>query len=327
MVVSPLSVRRKGGPRWVVSQGTNEPAASLSLRWRRAQRRALFRVVRMLVRALGFDSARTLGTWLGALQYRFGARTRQSCLQGVAALTGRKVEDPEVVQTVRSGYRVNTIAVLEVLSMVDRKLDASRLKALCRVDGLPLLEEALSGRGAILLATHSGNSLLLAALLADAGWPVTVVYRHARMMSMGFFAEGLPRYGIQGILANEGFKAYARMLDALRHNRILFAMMDQGVKQAETGVPVRFLGKDMPMPGGVVQLARQSRAPIVPVTALAADPVWHFAMEPRLNFQPGGTIEEDTGVVLKHIEGQILAYPGLWSWHQRRWKNYPVAMP
>ncbi|MEO6079307.1 MAG: lysophospholipid acyltransferase family protein [Steroidobacteraceae bacterium] len=300
-------------------------AADLGLRWRRARRRALFQFARALMRVLGFGSARQLGAWLGGLQYHLDGRVRQRCLRDLAALSGLGADDPTVAETLRSGYRVNTGAVLEVLSMVDRKLAAPLLKSLCRVDGLPLLESALTGRGAILLATHSGNSLLLAAQLADAGWPVTVVYRHARMMSVEFFAEGLPRYGIQGILANEGFKAYARMLDALRHNRILFAMMDQGVKQAETGVPVRFLGKDMPMPGGVVQLARQSRAPILPVTTLAADPVWHFAIEPRIAFQPGGTVEEDTGVVLQQVEQQILAHPQLWSWHQRRWRNFPMA--
>jgi lauroyl/myristoyl acyltransferase len=301
------------------------PEPDLALRWRRAQRRALFRTVRALMRRLGFGRARQLGEWLGALQYHLDGETRRRCQQDLAALMGRAAEDPEVVRTLRSGYRVNTIAILEVLSMVDRKIDASLLGSLCRVDGLPVLEAARTGRGAILLATHSGNSLLMAAQLADAGWPVTVVYRHARMMSVEFFAEGLPRYGIQGILANEGFKAYARMIDALRHNRILFAMMDQGVKQAETGVPMRFLGKDMPMPGGVVQLARQTRAPILPVTSLAADPVWHFAIEPRIAFQPGGTVEEDTAQVLRHVEQQVLAHPELWSWHQRRWRNFPMA--
>jgi lauroyl/myristoyl acyltransferase len=300
-------------------------APDLGLRWRRARRRALFRFARWLIRMLGFGNARPVGAWLGSLQYRLDSRVRRRCLEDLAVLMRRKPDDEEVARTLRSGFRVNTMAVLEVLSMVDRKLDAASLKSLCRIDGMPLLESALSGRGVILLATHSGNSLLLAAQLADAGWPVTVVYRHARMMSMEFFAEGLPRYGMQGILANDGFKAYARMLDALRHNRILFAMMDQGVKQAETGVPVRFLGKDMPMPGGVVQLARHSRAPILPVTTIASDPVWHFAIEPRLVFQPGGTVEEDTGVVLQHVERQILAHPELWSWHQRRWKYFPMA--
>jgi KDO2-lipid IV(A) lauroyltransferase len=176
-----------------------------------------------------------------------------------------------------------------------------------------------------LLATHSGNSLLLAAQLADSGLPVTIVYRQARMMSLQFFVDGLPRYGFEGILANEGFKAYARMIDSLRHNRILFAMMDQGVKKAETGVPLRFLGKDMPMPGGVVQLARQTRAPILPVTTLAADPLWRFAIGPRLQLVPGGSIEQDTAEVLQHVEAQILAHPELWSWQHRRWRNFPVA--
>lgn len=297
----------------------------LRLRLRRARMRALFLAVRQLMRWWGFDGARPLGTVLGALQYRGDGRMRRSCQADIAALLGCAAGDPRVARILASACRVNTIAVLEVLSMVDRKLDERRLRERCQVEGLEHLEAARTGRGAILLATHSGNSLLLAAQLAASGVPVTVVYRRARMMSLEFFAEGLPRYGFDGILANEGFRAYARMVDALRHNRVLFAMMDQGVKEAETGVPLRFLGKDMPMPGGVVQLARQTRAPIVPVETLAADPVWRFRIEPRLALQPGGTIEQDVAEVARHMERQILAHPELWSWHQRRWRKYPLA--
>lgn len=303
------------------------PVAELRLGVARAWRRGLFLFARWLVRRVGFDGIRPLGALLARVHYALGGRTRRACLAGIAAVQGRSPADAGVVRTLRSAYRVNTIAVLEVLSMVDRRLDAARLHDRCRIDGIENLVAARQGRGAILLATHSGNSLLLAAQLADAGWPVTVVYRHARMMSVEFFATGLPRYGIEGILANEGFKAYARMIDALRKDRLLFAMVDQGVKQAETGVPVRFLGKDMPMPGGVVQLQRNSRAPILPVTALAADPLWHFAIEPPLRLVPGGTIEQDTAEVLRHVESQVLAHPELWSWHQRRWRKYPLAAP
>lgn len=273
----------------------------------------------------GFGAARPLGTLLGAMHYLLGVTDRRQCLQDLAPLLGRRSGDALVERTLRNAYRVNTIAVLEVLSMVDRQLDAATLQRNCRVEGLENLQRALTGKGAILLATHSGNSLLLAAQLATQGLPVTVVYRQARMMSMQFFAEGLPRYGIDGILANEGFRAYARMVDALRHNRILFAMVDQGVKQAETGVEMNFLGKRMPMPGGVMQLARQTRAPIVPVIALESDPAWRFAVEPALRFQPGGTLEDDMAVVLAEVERQILAHPELWSWQQRRWRDFALA--
>jgi len=294
-------------------------------KWHRPARRVLFLLVRALMRRLGFAGARRIGPALGALHYLLGARERKRCLHDLAALQHLEPGDPRVVSQLREAYRVNTIAVLEVLAMVDRKVEVAQLQSQCRVDGLPILEAARTGRGVILLATHSGNSLLLAVQLADAGWPVTIVYRHARMMSEQFFAQGLPRYGIQGILANEGFRAYAQMLDALRHNRILFAMMDQGVKEAESGISMQFLGKTMPMPGGVMQLARQSRAPIVPIVTLAAEPVWHFSLQSPIVFQPGGTLEEDLRIVLDVVERQIMERPQLWSWHQRRWRDFPVA--
>ena len=214
--------------------------------WGRLGRRLLFLSARSAMRLGGFHAARPLGSAMAALQYTFGVAERRHCLHDLARLLQREPGDPQVEKLLREAYRVNTRAVLEVLSMVDRQLDAATLQASCQVEGLQYLEEARRGRGAILLATHSGNSLLLAAQLAQRGVPVTVVYRHARMMSMQFFADGLPRYGIDGILANEGFRAYARMIDALRHDRVLFAMVDQGVRAAETGMEMTFLGKRMP---------------------------------------------------------------------------------
>ncbi len=209
--------------------------------------------------------------------------------------------------------------------MVDRRLDALQMRELCRIDGITNLENAYGGRGVIMLAMHSGNSLMLAGQLADAGWPISIVYHQTRMQPNNFFSEGLSRYGFEAILANEGFRAYARMLDSLRRNRVLFAMMDQGVELAESGLMMRFLGKDMPMPGGVVQLARHTRAPIVPIVTLAAEPIWHFAVEPSFKLPPGNTVEEDTARVLQEMESQILARPQLWSWPHRRWRNFPVA--
>ena len=132
----------------------------------RAQRRVLFLVMRTIMRCFGFDCARRIGPALGTLHYALGRSTRNTCLEGLAALQGRRIDDRELVRVLRNAYRVNTTAVLEVLSMVDRKLDAARLQARCRVDGVEHLEAARNGRGAILLATHSGNSLLLAAQLA-----------------------------------------------------------------------------------------------------------------------------------------------------------------
>jgi lauroyl/myristoyl acyltransferase len=299
--------------------------AERSRRLRRLRRRILFLFARTLMRAFGFSAARYVGRAVGAFQYLSQRRTRQRCLQDLAMLQNRSPDDPLVVRQLREAYRVYVTAVLEVLAMCDRKVDAKTLQRRCRIDGLPLLEAAMRSGGVILLVTHSGNSLLLAARLATEGWPMTVVYRQARMMSADFFRKGLAKYGIEGIPANDGLKAYAKMRNALRHRRIVFVMIDQGVKHPKDGVLMRFLGKDMPMPAGPAHLARRSGAPILPLVTLGADPAWHFTIEPAVPLTPGNPLEVDIETLVRLTERQLLERPQLWSWPYRRWRKFPLA--
>ena len=251
---------------------------------------------------------------------------RERCLQDLARLQHRDPSDPLVAQQLLSSYCNYATATMQVLAMCDRRLDPDLLNRECRTDGLERLHAALKdARGAILLATHSGNSLLLAAQLASSGLPMTVVYRQALMMSDEFFAEGLPRYGIEGVAANEGAKAYAKMRRAIKNNRVVLIMIDQGVKVAKDGIPLRFLGKDMPMPAGPAQLARVSGAPIFPLTTIGAEPVWHFVIEPAVQLQAGATLEQDVEQLLQENERQIMAHPEFWSWPYRRWRKFPLA--
>lgn len=299
---------------------------SVPLLWRRARRRLMFLMMRSVMRLAGFGSARPLGRLLGALHYCFAWRERRRCVRDMAAVLGRPADDPSVRAQMREAYRVNTVAVLEILAMFDRHQDERVLARQCEIEGLERLQLALAGgRGAILLAAHMGNGALLATSLAGAGWPVSVVYRQARMMSAGFFDRGLPLYGIEGILANSGLRAYARMLEALRRGRIVFVMMDQGTKAAQDGIILRFLGKDMPISAGPAQLARHSRAPVLPVLTTAADPVWRFTIDPPLTGVAGASLEADVESLARVSERQILRYPQLWSWHHRRWRKYPLA--
>lgn len=293
---------------------------------RRKRRRLMFLGLRGLVRVLGFGGAGALGSVLGELQFRIARSTRERCTQGMAAVLGRAADDPLLHAQLREAYRRNTAAVLEVMAMFDRPLDAPQLAARCAVEGLDHLHAALAGgRGAILLATHSGNAALLALHLASTGIPVSVVFRQSRMMSADFFAQGLARYGVDGILANEGLKAYGRMLGALRRGSVVFLMMDQGVKQASDGLPTRFLGKDLPLSAGPAQLARHARAPLLPAITIAAEPQWRFRLEASVERTAGTTLEQDFEQLVRLTERQILLAPQLWSWQQRRWRLFPLA--
>ena len=296
-------------------------------RWlRRLRRRATFLATQQLMRTTGFASARRIGRLLADIQYGLSWRVRRRCARDLALLLGRPAGDPSVRGQLRQAYRVNTIAVLEVLAMFDRRLDDKVLNAASETEGLERLRAALdAGRGAILLGAHMGNGALLTARLARAGWPISVVYRQARMMSGGFFERGLSLYGIEGIPANAGLRAYVQMLDALKRGRVLFVIMDQGAKAAQDGIVLRFLGKEMPMSAGPAQLARQSGAPVLPLLTTAAEPVWKFTIGAPVARVPGASLESEVGQLARVTEQNILRYPQLWSWHHRRWRKFPMA--
>ncbi len=299
---------------------------SLRLRIRRKRKRLMFLTARTLVRCAGFARVRGLGRFLGDLQYLFSPRGRTQQLRDVAAVLGEPGVDARVKSTLREAYRVNTAAVLEILAMFDRRQDSVLSDSRCELDGIEHLQEALAkGRGAILLPSHAGNGAALAVRLANQGRPVSVVYKQSRMMTAGFFERGFTLYGIDGILANEGIKAYGKMLGALRKGRILFVMLDQGTKLSQDGVMLRFLGKDMPISAGPAQLARHSGAPVLPVATVSADPAWRFRIDAPLVRVSGASLEADTEQLARVTESLILQQPQLWSWQHRRWRNFPLA--
>ncbi len=295
-------------------------------RWqpRRVWRRFMFLGLRSLLRTAGFGRAHSIGTLLGEIQFRLDGRLRNSLQRDIAVALGRRSDDPSVAVLLREAYRVNNAAVLEIMSMLDRRQDTSRLIARCELDGVEHLRAAMAqGRGAMLLATHMGNMALPLIKLVEAGWHVSVVYRRAKMMSSNFLQAGLEQYGIQGILANSGIQAYGQILSALKQGRIVLVMLDQGSSNAR-GVMQNFLGKAMPMPAGPAQLIRVSRAPVLPLVMTRAGPNWRFTIEPPVPFG-SGTVESDVALLSHLTEQQILRSPQFWSWHHRRWSQLPAA--
>lgn len=286
----------------------------------------MFLALRTAVRAVGFERARTVGEALGELQFRLAFRERHRCTRDLTQLLERPQGDPETRSRLRQAYRVNTGAILQVMAMFEREVPAETVLRDCALEGEAHLHAALAqGRGAIVMAAHMGNALLVAVRLAQAGLPVSVVYRQARMMSEQWFGPGLARYGIEPILANQGIKAYARMLAAVRKNRIVFVLMDQGVGSAKDGVPVRFLGKDMPMPAGPAMLSRHAKAPVLPLATVGARPAWSFRLEPPVPRIADSSLDDDVRQLLAITERHVREHPELWTWQQRRWRHFPMA--
>ncbi len=285
----------------------------------------MFATLLSLVRAVGFRRVRALGYLLGELEFRLTFLSRRRYVRELATILGRTANDPAVHEQMRHAYRINTAAVLEILAMVDRQQDESVLLPLIRVDGIEHVQAALAGgRGAILLGGHMGNGLLMGLRLVASGVPVSVIHAKALMMEDGFIDRTIHAYGIETIEANEGIQAYSQLIGALRRGRVVYISADQGTKRG-LGQTVRFLGKDMPMPVGPAQLARHSGAPVLPLAMIAAEPVWHFEIQPALAREKGASLALDVERLLRVTEQQVLRTPQLWSWHHRRWRKYSLA--
>ena len=295
-------------------------------RWlRRRGRRILFLALRTLARAAGFRRAATLGKAIGELEYRIGWRRSQRCARDMALALRRPAGDPWVAAQLRRAHHVNARAALEILAMLDRKVAPETLAQHVLLEGREHLEAALAaGRGVILLGTHAGNGVLLGAHLAACGLPVSMVYRQSRMAPNEFLGRGYGSYGIDTILANEGIRAYGRMREAIRRGGILFVTIDQSVKRPQDGVTVSFLGKPMSVAAGPAQLARHSRAPVLPLLATGHEGAWRFRIEPPLP-PATGRVGPEVERLARASERQALLYPALWSWHHRRWRKLPFA--
>jgi len=298
----------------------------LALRAERAIARAMFVACLATVRRIRFRNIRRLGSVLGALQFHVAFLERRRIASDLASLLGQPANDPRVRHLLLEAYRHSDAAVLEILKLLDARQDLATLLGDVEIGGVDRVTAALAeGRGAILLATHAGNGALLAVKLAAAGLPISVAYRESRMFERGLFERGFAQYGVEAIRATEGLQSYGHMLQALRRNRVLYVMADQGTKKARDGKVFRFLGKDMPMPGGPAQLARHARAPILPVATEGATPRWRFRVLPPVLRAEGSTVQEDAAVLFRIMEQQILRHPDCWSWHHRRWRRFALA--
>jgi lauroyl/myristoyl acyltransferase len=315
-----------GAPPPPPSSSPRPARVPLALRLERAIDRASFLLCRTLVRSLPYGSVRRLGYALGEARFRLSFRERPRIRRELESLLGRPPGDPATHARLRTAYRTSDAAMLEVLKLFDRPQDIDLLLSHAHVVGLDNVRRALeAGRGAILLAGHSGNGALLAVRVAAAGIPVSVIYHQARMMDKALFEDGLRAYDVGAIEANQGLQAYGRMLGALRRNEVVFMMADQGVKKAKDGTILRFLGKDMPMPLGPAQLARHAKAPVLPVSAVGFEPQWRFEIQPAVSLNPTASLEAEMAALLRVTEQDILRHPQLWSWHHRRWRRFPLA--
>lgn len=296
------------------------------MKHRRLLRRSGFHLLRLTARLTALGGMPSVSRWgerCGRWHYRLGGRKRRNLLlQLDQVLAERPDAAGNTEQVLREAYRINDRAILEIIAAYSGAVSPADFAAGVKLEGVEILEQALAkGCGVVLLGMHSGNGVALAVHLARRGYPVHVVYRESNKISRHFFRDGIQRQGLNAIPALPAAVGVRRMLGALKSGEVLFILMDQGSKHG--GVPVRFLGKELSLPPGPVELARRTGAPIIPVILGRVDSHWHFRLDSPLLMDRARELGQEVKIIADLMQRAILADPQFWSWHQRRWWRHP----
>ncbi|MBI2885060.1 MAG: lysophospholipid acyltransferase family protein [Candidatus Omnitrophica bacterium] len=228
---------------------------------------ALYRLGSGISVALPRRWAYWVGERLGDAQWRWSARDRRAVQTNLSAILERPVSPSD--HRVREVFRNFARYLVEFF----RAFAAAPPSVI--IDGREHLESvARTGHGGIVLSAHLGNWELGGMLLSRMGLPFSAVaLRHRSLWVNRFFDRQRTREGI--FVIPLGPSATRECLARIRHGGFVAILGDR--EFGSNGIPVRFLGRRVPLPRGPALLSLRTGAPVIPVLMIR-EGQWRFRL-------------------------------------------------
>jgi len=195
------------------------------------------------------------------------------------------------------------------------------------VEGREVMDAALAaGRGVIAITGHLGNWELLAAGIAQLGYPVTVVARRVRDRHFEALVEELRRETGLVVLDRDSPTFVQDIRSELDQNRIVGLLIDQDTRGA--GVWVPFFGRPARTPPGAAVLALRKQAAVVAIFIERRPAGGHritIQEIPPVEGRSRDRIVALTARMTEAIEAQIRRNPVEWVWWHERWRHQAQA--
>ena len=175
-----------------------------------------------------------------------------------------KKKDPEIVKRIVKGV-FELRGVRKVMRYLIPLMDASFIRRFVKVEGLHHLDEALQeGRGVVLMAGHLGIPHLSFNALRTMGYDLIllsgVTPKEPKHAKIRYYDTHQNTIFVHNPSLSEEYKK--RILETLRAGKIIYYDGDAG--EGRVKEKVSFLGKAMEFPTGMIHLAHQAKAAIVP---------------------------------------------------------------
>lgn len=277
------------------------------------------KVLSAILCALPYRMQYAIGYLLGQLGWIFTPSNRKRLAIGqilFCRITDDPVEAKRIAKASVTRFGRMIVDVLRYPEIKDGKY-----KEMFTMEGREYLEDAKEdGKGAIIIALHSGNWELLGGILASEGYPLISV----AMQQQGDADKFINEYRAlmkQHVTYKTGVR---EMVKELQQGSFIGLIMDQD--PGDKGQLVPFFGYETLTPVGPAAMARMQDVPIIPITIRFNEYTekHEITVHPPVYAEKTEDRKRDIAVTLtmlnEWLEDYIRRYPEDWFWLHNRWK-------
>lgn len=253
---------------------------------------------------------------------------RRNVTANLAQVLGPNVEPAAMKHAVRTVFRTSGRNFADLLVVPRCHAEAFNRSTSVRQGSFRLLDEALTdGRGALVLTGHVGAFDIMGQVLRERGYKLTVVT--VRTTSRFVFDAVSYLRSSRGMnLVEASPSGVRKAIQALRRGEVAVLVSDRDF--FHSGRPMRLFGRETTLPVGIVRIARDTGAPIVPIFGQRAPEGHVLTIEPGFRVPKTNDLESDVDLglanVVDSIERAINRTPDQWVIFQRVWPS-EVAAP
>jgi len=242
--------------------------------------------------------------------YRKKVRRRE--FEGKVVFFYPEEKDPQRVKAIVKGV-FELRGVRKVMRHLIPLMDGDFIKRFVRLEGIDHLDRILrEGRGVVLIAGHIGIPHLAFNALRVMGYDVVllsgVTPKNPSHRRFRYYDISENTIFVHDPSLSEEYKK--RILETLRSGKIIYYDGDAG--EGRKKVTLSFLGKEMDFPTGMLHLARQAKAAIIPFIHLyqGGEMTLTFKAAIDRDWEKGeGEYKRIAEEFAKLLEDYIFAYP------------------
>lgn len=276
-----------------------------------------FKFGALLTRAIPLRVSYAFARGLGLLAYLVWAGGRRRCNANMLRVTGGDTKAAR--RLARRSFGNYLVYLVDFVRFL--RTDATEVNRRVKWDGWAGLQAERRGNGIVFVTMHFGNWDLGAAILAQKGFPISVI--------ADTFENGAVNRLVLGSREHLGMKVIPAermgpgILRALRGNDVVAVLID--IPQPSDGVEVEFFGERIAVPDGPARIALRAGSSVMAATLPRIDP-WSDAVTVEVApvpFTPSGDQDADvrglTQAVFRQLEQFVRHDPAQWYIFRSLW--------